>query len=319
MDQLPVELHIKILNVLASLSWQDDPLSNQDPRSPSLFPFNVASVCTQWLAIVSEIPECWTRVIFDVAKDPTPFLDAFLWSEDLEIIEVLVFTSSTDDGKEYGKTEKQRSIAITQALRPHVHRCKSITFDITYSTSLPPAHIFFLKDSPYLEKLVLECAHDDIQIEPDSWMTTVVNRPHFGSDFSKLKKLSLTGFSFLYLALHLDSPESFAKFQFRRSMELYVSRFTFLGSGHYTVTNFMRYFLHAVRRTTHFHDLSLSYNEENWVTRLSYSIVFYFTPFISSRYPKISLPASMLQSRYFAQARSPTKNVKCPILGKIMR
>ncbi|KAF8877080.1 hypothetical protein CPB84DRAFT_1795416 [Gymnopilus junonius] len=269
MDQLPVELHIKILSLLPSIFLQTHPLSDYDIRLPSLFPFNVASVCTQWLTIISQIPECWIRVVFDVAKEPAPFLDAFAWSNDLEKIEVLVFTSSTDDGEEYRKSEKQRSFAIAQALRPHIHRCKSITFDLTYSTSLPPSHIFFLQDMPCLEALVLECVHDDIQVKLNPWMTTAAKRPNFGSKFHSLRKLSLTGFSFLYLALHLASPASFRQFNFNRLMELYISRFSFLESGHYTAENFLLYLSYALRKGSHslyLRNLSLSYNYENSTT-----------------------------------------------------
>ena len=94
---LPFELHTSILKFLLSLSRQpvenlwysplgftpidSDPVSwvwiECDLRTESLFPFNAASVWKLWHNILVGIPECWTRVVFDVASDPVPFLDAF--------------------------------------------------------------------------------------------------------------------------------------------------------------------------------------------------------------------------------------------------
>lgn len=266
MDQLPIELHIKILNLLLTLSWQHDPLSARDLRSPSLFPFNAASVCIQWLDTLSQIPECWTRVVFDVARDPTPFLDAFLWSKDLQRIEVVVFTSSGYEGATDERSERRRTFAIVQALRPHIDRCRSINFDVTYSTSLPPANIFFIKDAPDLEELALECLIDNIEISQESWATTVTTQLRFATSFPSLKKLSLTGFLFIYLGLHLSSAEWFTHLNIARPAELYLTQFAFLESGHYTLPNFVHYLSAILRkgsRSIYFRDLSLSYRYED--------------------------------------------------------
>ncbi|KAF8959580.1 hypothetical protein BDZ97DRAFT_2042542 [Flammula alnicola] len=77
-------------------TWASD-----DLRDPAQFPFNVAWVCNLWRDMLSDSPEYWTRVCFDVANDPTSLLDAFTWSKDSKI-HVLVFSSAhdlTEDGK----------------------------------------------------------------------------------------------------------------------------------------------------------------------------------------------------------------------------
>ena len=164
---LPVELHTSILKFLLSLSRQSalsearmmahilgftppldpDPVIwewiERDLRSESLFPFNAASVCKLWRDILARMPECWTRVVFDVVSDPGPFLDAFSWSRNLEKIEVAIFNSSEYAEDVDEALKKKRISAIAQALQPHVHRCTSISFDIVYSSSLPPPNIFF--------------------------------------------------------------------------------------------------------------------------------------------------------------------------------
>ena len=171
---LPIELHTSILIFLLSLSRQsassdsramafsldftppldDDPVIwewiERDPRSESLFPFNAASVCKLWHDILAGMPECWTRVVFDVVSDPGPFLDAFSWSRNLEKIEVAIFNSSDYAEDVDEAVENKRILAITRALQPHVHRCRSISFDIIYSSSLPPPNIFFLRGAPNL-------------------------------------------------------------------------------------------------------------------------------------------------------------------------
>ena len=115
---LPVELHTSIMKFLLSLSLQPElfwgftpPLDfpviwewiERDPRSESLFPFNAASVCKLWHNILAGIPECWTRVVFDLASDPGRFLSAFSWSRSLEKIDVAIFNSRSEErrvGKE---------------------------------------------------------------------------------------------------------------------------------------------------------------------------------------------------------------------------
>ncbi|KDR76859.1 hypothetical protein GALMADRAFT_139724 [Galerina marginata CBS 339.88] len=191
-DRLPVKLHICIFNYLLAHSrdsylespseeyedqeaeaalWGRPPptpsprklvryWTGTDSRSPYLFPFNVAKVCTKWRDILSQFPVCWTRIVFDVATDPTPLLEAFSWSKDLEGLEVVVFTSakhSKDTDKETKARENQRVAAIARAFRPHAHQCKSISFDVVYESSLPPPSIFFLREAPALEELTLEC------------------------------------------------------------------------------------------------------------------------------------------------------------------
>ncbi|KAF8962850.1 hypothetical protein BDZ97DRAFT_1075269 [Flammula alnicola] len=110
-NHLPVELHTSILKFFFSIShlmrflsiqeywrlgrWvyfdQEAPASSKrrpdierELRSILLFPFNVASVSRLWHDILVRIPEYWTQVVFDVANDPTPFLNAFSWSKILK-------------------------------------------------------------------------------------------------------------------------------------------------------------------------------------------------------------------------------------------
>ncbi|KDR84545.1 hypothetical protein GALMADRAFT_237443 [Galerina marginata CBS 339.88] len=273
-DRLPVELQTSILKFLLCFSHGLPPETSDtkgdsticadwDPRSPSLFPYNVASVCPLWRDILAEIPECWTHVVIDVAKDPLPLLDAVLWSKGLQKLEVVVFNSSEDTkaGTTEREVEKRRVGAISRALEPHLHRCKSVAFDLIWSSSLPPPTVFFQKEAPILEELSLNCHIDDIIVEKDSWTTQVdMTQPPLAAAFPKLKRLSLTGFWFMYLSLVPDASSWFGQVQLAASSSLLISQFQFLETGHYSLENFVFYLSKLVACDNFkLHDLGLSY------------------------------------------------------------
>ncbi|KDR77429.1 hypothetical protein GALMADRAFT_245623, partial [Galerina marginata CBS 339.88] len=263
---LPFELHALILRFyrpLHFLKWIEG-----DLRSPTLSPYNAAFVCKLWRDILSEFPECWTRVVFDVAKDPTPFIDVFLWSNARTGIEVLVFNSSEilDIAQESHRSlEYDRVSRVVQALAPHIHRCKSVTIDITYSSCLPSPIIFFRQDLPNIEKLYLTSRADDIAAGNHPWTVIENTDPPLAKSFPKLKTLSLTGFWFMHLVLSAQSPDWFSH-SVAQLRSLHVSQFAFLETGHYTIENFVLYLSKFTWRTStsyHLRDLSLSYAFNN--------------------------------------------------------
>ncbi|KDR73015.1 hypothetical protein GALMADRAFT_252421 [Galerina marginata CBS 339.88] len=238
----------------------------EDLRSTSLFPYNIASVCKLWRDILAGIPECWTRVVFDLAKDPAPFIDVFLWSKALTGIEVFVFNSSEAPDivqESHRDLEYDRVSRIVQALVPHIDRCKSVTIDITYSSCLPSPTIFFRQDLSNIEKLSLISRIDDI-IVGNPLRTVVGNTdPSLAKSFPKLKALSLTGFWFMYLVLSAQSPDWFSH-SVAKLVSLQVSQFAFLETGHYTIENFVLCLSKFTGRTSHhLRDLSLSYAFDN--------------------------------------------------------
>ncbi|PPQ97565.1 hypothetical protein CVT26_002351 [Gymnopilus dilepis] len=247
-----MELHTLILDFLLSSfnpERKDRPIPNftrsPDIRSsnPSVFPWNVVSTCRPWLDILSERPRCWNQVAFDVARDPTPLLNAFLWSEgtdDSILIEVLVFNSAKASEEVDEATEKGRVAAITSALLPHINRCLRIVFDVMFSSSLSPPHLFFAQSAHDLSELSLECQIDDIDTEeyPDPTPNEML---HNSFSFPWLSDLSLTGFWFLRLISYVGDPSQwFAGFRLL-ALDLRVSTFTFRKDGHYTLRNLMQY------------------------------------------------------------------------------
>jgi hypothetical protein len=259
---LPVELHTSILKFLLSLSRQSassrireaallfgfTPPLDPDPviwewiegdlRSESLFPFNAASVCKLWRDILARMPECWTRVVFDVVSDPGPFLNAFSWSRNLEKIEVAIFNSSEYAEDVDEALEKNRISAIAQALQPHVHRCGSISFDIIYSSSLPSPNIFFLRGAPDLYELILECRIDDFDASTHPLPPTPEEQPTFATSFPQLGKLSIPAFWLIDMPLFTPDPDWLDQLNSSK-IDITIANFEFPQNGQYSLTNFL--------------------------------------------------------------------------------
>lgn len=132
-----------------------------------LFPYNVASASSQWLAILKSSPRYWKRIIIDLAVDPAPFLDVFSISQSNanseSYLDVVVFSSlkkSRPCGGDTGTAtdvEYRRGRAGFENLAPHIPRCRSIMFDLVYESSLPSAAVVFAAQTGGLCALSLKC------------------------------------------------------------------------------------------------------------------------------------------------------------------
>lgn len=219
-----------------------------DTEKPLQFPYNVAGVCRLWHSILVRWPECWTRVIIDVAFNPQRFLDIFLWSKDIRRLEVIVINSHEPDPQDlkYSKLERRRVAMIVEALRPHIARCELIKFNVAFFTSLPSPVIFLLDDAPYLRHLSLDCKIDDGG-HPDEYSSTcdigVHQRIRTCTSLPALSYLSMTGFWFMLLASH-QHTSGWLK-NLRKSLNswitLSITRFQFQESGDYSMANFVVY------------------------------------------------------------------------------
>ncbi|KAF8959575.1 hypothetical protein BDZ97DRAFT_1605019, partial [Flammula alnicola] len=124
------------------------------------FSFNVAWVCNLWRDMLTDSPEYWTRISFDVANDTTPLLDAFTRSKDSEI-RILVFSSANDLTEEGKMGESNPAESITRHLQPHIERCTSIIFHLTFASPLPSPTLFLTREALFLEDLTLACRMHD--------------------------------------------------------------------------------------------------------------------------------------------------------------
>ncbi|KAF8900274.1 hypothetical protein CPB84DRAFT_1779252 [Gymnopilus junonius] len=117
----------------------------------STYPFNIMRVCQLWQSVFCSLktPDYyWTRLIFDVDNDEIDeLLDTFSWPKDQEI-DVIVFSSSTphliqdEEIAAIRATEQERVRKILRVIDPHLGRCKSLIFDLKFTSSLPSSAPF---------------------------------------------------------------------------------------------------------------------------------------------------------------------------------
>lgn len=175
------------------MTWND-----ASTRSPAKFPFNVSNTCKLWRDVALSSPEHWVDVQFDLAQDPTPLLDAFSASRDI-LFSVVVFTTANDRTDQAQTLEKDRTLSIVQHLLPHMNRCVSVVFDLTFASSLPSAISFLVCDPLELTELVLDYQVYDL---PSHYEAPATYPESISSPPKKLVKLSMHGSEFMNI-IHL--------------------------------------------------------------------------------------------------------------------
>jgi hypothetical protein len=136
---------------------------------PALFPFALAAVTPRWRAVLSTVPEYWTRPVF--------FLDGPNYTPLAEVLEVLWFSRNLPievyitrrtfpededgDAVEGGEEEAERMRDVMDALKPHLPRCQHIFIHTLHSSSLPSLRHDFSGHCPFLTQLKLESEFDD--------------------------------------------------------------------------------------------------------------------------------------------------------------
>ena len=180
------------LNKLETKSWFND-----DLRNPTLFPYATARVSRLWQGLVAHNPLHWIRVAFDLSAAEPPLLDAFLWSQDLPF-NVVVFDSrspscaSNPEGSEALAIELARVSAILTSLTPHLERCQSLVFDISFASSLPLLPTLLRHSGENLKELKLEYrTHAPNSIGYDMWFPSpTASRPPTSKGSSTFPSMS---------------------------------------------------------------------------------------------------------------------------------
>jgi hypothetical protein len=149
------------------------PTIPEDPnlKSPTLFPYSLAAVCSFWRDILCSHPEFWTL------SKPTPLVDAELFLEWSRKHQIDVFITRRDELRPAfyaDRPEKCQINAILHILKPHLHRCRSLHVDAHLSSSFPIIHKAFNKiEASYLESMEFVCeahpAHDDYSASDDDY------------------------------------------------------------------------------------------------------------------------------------------------------
>ncbi|KDR65917.1 hypothetical protein GALMADRAFT_1214409 [Galerina marginata CBS 339.88] len=241
LGQLSVELHTEILRhallysrrptrfstpLRPSLEWIDD------PRDRGGFPFNVALTCSFWRDILACIPECWTRLVFDVTADPFPILSAFTWTNSLQDIEVFIVTSAMESVEVEKALEKERVKSVVDALQPHIHRCSSIVVDVMHEASLPSSLIFFTQNAPCLHTLTLKFREKERECNDEIYRHRInafrIPDPKLATSFPRLHHVTMYGEGFFELCMFDRADEWLKELKTSQDLHLHLARFRFL-------------------------------------------------------------------------------------------
>ncbi|KAF8551972.1 hypothetical protein OG21DRAFT_1374703, partial [Imleria badia] len=115
-----------------TIVWLED-----DPLSPSLFPYSLASVCVRWLHILSSVPVYWTSQVITVDSHATSlitFPSLLQWAGNLPM--QLIVTSHPGISGEINRDERARVRAVLDLLQPHIHQIWSLNFNVAHSYSV---------------------------------------------------------------------------------------------------------------------------------------------------------------------------------------
>jgi len=101
----------------------------EDIHSPSLFPYALALMCPLWMVPLVTVPDSGlaSSSISTLLNSPSP-----------------LFIDTPDE-------EKARIRGTTDIVSPHIGRCKTIRYEVTYTSSLPCVATDFCGEAPLLK------------------------------------------------------------------------------------------------------------------------------------------------------------------------
>lgn len=142
---IPPEILLTIFKIIHDEIIDDRELLNRqqeekdDSRAPSLFPHTFASVSKLWSDIMAMEPMFWTRIVIFIDSSEfslSSISSHFSYSHRLPI-DVKVTKRTPDLISVSEAHENRRLQAIADIVRPHIHRCRSLRYEVTYTSSLP--------------------------------------------------------------------------------------------------------------------------------------------------------------------------------------
>jgi hypothetical protein len=138
---------------------------DQRLKSPTLFPYSLAAVCSFWRDILCSYPEFWTLIVLFIDSKPTPLVDASLfleWSREHNIDVFITRREGLRPPFYLDRHEKHHIDEFLHTLKPHLHRCRSLHIDAHLSSSLPIIYKTFNGQvkAPHFESMELICDAD---------------------------------------------------------------------------------------------------------------------------------------------------------------
>ena len=159
-------------------------------KSPALFPYSLAAVCSFWRDVLCSHSEFWTIIVLFVDSKPTSLVEASLylkWSREQQIDVFITRRDGLRAAFHPDLHEKCQIDALLHILRPHLRRCRSLHVDAHLSSSFPIIQKTFDGiDAFSLEVMELVCdTHDlaDSDDEDSDWDDDV---DEFEPDLSRL-------------------------------------------------------------------------------------------------------------------------------------
>jgi len=130
-------------------------------KSPTLFPYSLAAVCSFWRDVLCSHPEFWTLVVLFVDSKPTSLVEASLflkWSGKQHIDVVITRRDGHRPAFYPDRHEKYQIDAFLPILRPHLRRCRSLHIDAQLNSTFPIIRkTFGAIQAPHLKYMELVC------------------------------------------------------------------------------------------------------------------------------------------------------------------
>ncbi|OSX57164.1 hypothetical protein POSPLADRAFT_1157250 [Postia placenta MAD-698-R-SB12] len=144
------------------------------------FPESVASVCSQWRAVMFSVSIFWTVMLITVDDNPTPQsvirrylalskerpLDITIcrhemWFDSHDLIRARIFEDPEYRARLADPVEKWRMAAVMDLLTPHQDRWERLYIYVMHSTSLPQPYLDLSGAFPSLKYLFIHCVLDE--------------------------------------------------------------------------------------------------------------------------------------------------------------
>lgn len=110
---------------------------DEDPLSPSLFPYSLACVCLRWFQILRTIPVYWTRQVITVDAIATSLNASRTTLEWAGNRPLKVIVTRHHGTSEAHPSERESVAHAMKLLRPHISYIWSLSFDVEHTSSIP--------------------------------------------------------------------------------------------------------------------------------------------------------------------------------------
>ncbi|RDB30687.1 hypothetical protein Hypma_005907 [Hypsizygus marmoreus] len=193
LQRLPAELVMTIFEMTRPASWPSGLI--------------LSAVCRRWKNIIDRNrPRYWAYLrVYVGPTNPTSLVDlaAQLAISGMNSIRIEVVTRNVDQlriSPRSIRVEQARVCAIVSVLKPHFHRCISLSFNLLHRSSLPSV-LDDIGVCPHLKRLILKC-RDGTPNDHDLILRLSNPHPQTVFGFGQLKYLAIDGPNFVRVSMY---------------------------------------------------------------------------------------------------------------------